>query len=199
MGHSMSMGNAFWPFLASPTRILMKIGTLVRHGLQPERCEEASAATCNTGSDSQESSAFSSQESSAFSSQESSALGQYVSDKEDNNLQCQEGEISVLNESLKLLDELPLVKRKLHLSSYIPEKKKKLKRLVNRKLNLVSVYSNAVANDTSEDNDKMEKKLSTKFAENIIKVLKDKYKSTQSNSEKIRIFTMLLNGAPEKL
>ncbi|CAF2268586.1 unnamed protein product, partial [Rotaria magnacalcarata] len=72
---------------------------------------------------SQESSALSSQESSALSSQESSALGQYISDKEDNNLQCQEGEISVLNESLKLLDELPLVKRKLRLSSYIPEKK----------------------------------------------------------------------------
>ncbi|CAF3426188.1 unnamed protein product [Rotaria socialis] len=52
-------------------------------GLQPKRCEEASAATCKTESD----------------SQESSALGQYVSDKEDNNLQCQEGEISVLNES----------------------------------------------------------------------------------------------------
>ncbi|CAF2145756.1 unnamed protein product, partial [Rotaria magnacalcarata] len=156
-------------------------------GLQPERYEEASAATCNTGSDSQESS--------ALSSQECSALSQYVSDKEDNNLQCQEGEISVLNESLKLLGESPLVKRKLRLSSYIPEKKKKLKRLVNRKLNLVSAYSNAVANDTSEDDDhdKREKKLSTKFAENIIKVLKDKYKSTQSNSEKIRILTMFVS------
>ena len=72
----------------------------------------------------------------------------------DENIRCQEEEISIFNKSLSLLGESPLDKCKLQtLKSYIPEKKKKLKKLVKRKLDLLSSNSDAIAIDTSEDND----------------------------------------------
>ena len=55
---------------------------------------------------------------------------------------------------MSLLGESPLDKRKLQtLKSYIPEKKKKLKKLVKRKLDLLSPNSDAIAIDTSEDDE----------------------------------------------
>ena len=72
----------------------------------------------------------------------------------DENIQCQEEGISIFNKFLSLLGESPLDKFKLQtLKSYIPEKKKKFKKLVKRKLALLSSNLDAFAIDTSEDND----------------------------------------------
>ena len=61
------------------------------------------------------------------------------------------------------MGESPLDKHKLQtLKSYIPEKKKKLKKLVKRELDLLSSNSDAIAIDTSED---------------------DEYKATKKNSK----------------
>ena len=101
-------------------------------------CDEENSATCNTGSD----------------SPGSSRSQDICNDKGDENYQCQEEEFSVFDKSLSLLGESPLDKRKLlNLKSYIPEKKKKLKILVKRKLDLLSPNSDAFAIDTSEDNE----------------------------------------------
>ena len=113
----------------------------------------------------------------------------------DENIQCQEEKISIFNKSLSLLGESPLDKWKLQtLKSYIPEKKKKLKKLVKRKLDLLSSISDAIAIDTSEDDDyeASKKKLSKPCADGIVKVLLDKYKSTQSKCEKIMILTIFV-------
>ena len=94
---------------------------------------------------------------------------------------------------MSLLGESPLDKRKLQtLKSYILEKKKKFKKLVNRKLDLLPPNSDAIAIDTSEDDEykATKKKLSNACADDIVKVLQDKYKSTQSNCEKIIILTI---------
>ena len=100
-------------------------------------CDEENSANCNTRSD----------------SQGSSRSQDIWSDKGDKNYQCQE-EISIFNKSLSLLGESRLAKRKLQtLKSYIPEKKKKLKKLVKRKLDLLSPNSDAIAIDTSEDDE----------------------------------------------
>ena len=100
-------------------------------------CDEENSANCNTGSD----------------SQGSSRSQDICSDKGDKNYQCQE-EISIFNKSLSLLGESRLDKRKLQtLKSYILEKKKKLKKLVKRKLDLLSPNSDAIAIDTSEDDE----------------------------------------------
>ena len=101
-------------------------------------CDEENSANCSTGSD----------------SQGSSRSQDICSDKGDENYQCQEEEISIFNKSLSLLGESLLDKRKLQiLKSYIPEKKKKLKKLVKRKLDLLSPNSDAIAIDTSEDDE----------------------------------------------
>ena len=84
-------------------------------------------------------------------------------------------------------------KRKLQtVKSYIPEKKKKLKKLVKRKLDLLSTNSDAI--DTLEDDEyeATKKKVSNTCAGDIVKVLQDKYKSTQSKSEKIMILTIFV-------
>ena len=86
-------------------------------------------------------------------------------------------------------------KRKLQtLKNYIPEKKKKLKKLVKRKLDLISPNSDAIAIDTSGDDEyeATKKKLSNACADDIVKVLQDKYKSTQSKSEKFMILTIFV-------
>ena len=101
-----------------------------------ELCDEENSANCNTGSD----------------SQGSSRSQDICSDKGDENYQSQEEETSIFNKSLSLLGESPLDKRKLQtLKSYILEKKKNLKKLVKRKLDLLSPNSDAIAIDASED------------------------------------------------
>ena len=113
----------------------------------------------------------------------------------DENIQCQEEEISIFDKSLSLLGESPLDKCKLQtLKSYIPEKKKRLKKLVKRKLDLLSSNSDAIAIYTSEDGEyeATKKKLSNPCADGIVKVLQDKYKSTQSKCEKIMILTIFV-------
>ena len=125
-------------------------------------CDEENSANCNTGSD----------------SQGSSRSQDIYSDKGDENYQCQEEEISIFNKSLLLLGESPLDKHKLQtLKSYSLGKKKKLKKLVKRKLDLVSPNSDAIAIDTSEDNE--------------YKATKKKL-LTQSKSEKIMILTIFV-------
>ena len=75
--------------------------------------DKENSANCNTGSD----------------SQGSSRPQDICSDKGDENNQWQVEEISIFNKPLSLLGESPLDKRKLQtLKSYIPEKKKKLKK-----------------------------------------------------------------------
>ena len=111
----------------------------------------------------------------------------------DENIHCQDEEISIFNKSLSLLGESPLDKCKLQtLKSYIPEKK--LKKFVKRKLDLLSSNSNAIAFDASEDDDyeASKKKLSNPCADGIVKVLQDKYKSTQSKCENIMILTIFV-------
>ena len=96
----------------------------------------------------------------------------------DENIQCQEEEISIFNKSLSLLGESSLDKSKLQtLKSYIPEKKEKASKVVKRKLDLLSSNSDAIAIDTSEDNDyeASKKKLSNPCADGIVKALQDKY------------------------
>ena len=80
------------------------------------------------------------------------------------------------------------------LKRFIPEKKKKLKKLVKRKFELLPPNSDANAIDTSEDDEHeaTKKKLSNACADEIFKVLQVKYKSTQSKSEKIIILTIFV-------
>ena len=140
-------------------------------------CDDKNSANCKTELD----------------SQGSSRSQDICSDKGDENYQCQEVEISIFNKSLSLLGEPPLDKRKLQtVKSYIPEKKKKLKKLVKRKLDLLSTNSDAI--DTLEDDEyeATKKKVSNTCAGDIVKVLQDKYKSTQSKSEKIMILTIFV-------
>ena len=96
-------------------------------------------------------------------SQGSSRSQDICSDKGDENYQCQEEEISIFNKPFSLLGEPPLDKQQfiqvnITFKSYkllkvIFQRKKKLKKLVKRKLDLLSPNSDAIAIDTSEDDE----------------------------------------------
>ena len=130
-------------------------------------CDEENSANCNTGSD----------------SQGSSRSQDICSDKGDENYLCQEEEISIFNISLSLLGESPLDKCQLQtLKSYIPGRKKKLKKLVKRKLDILSPNSDAIAIDTSEDDEYEATKKN--FPMHVLMTL---FKCYRINQHKVRV------------
>ena len=111
----------------------------------------------------------------------SQKLGSNTSSDSEDDVFLEDHELSVLNESLTIIGETPITKRKLEQNKFINNKIRKIDSKVKQKLQYLSPDNLDINREHTENQDFQE----------MMTQLKDKFSNTDKRSEKVKVLTLV--------